>query len=280
MGLAIKIGDVDWSSANLGKVTIIEPVYLMGLDISVGINVRDKVQLTPVYTPVNTTDIGVSWEIIEGSQYASISNSGELTVFATGTVKVKVTSTANNLISNTEDIAVECGGSNVILQVLNKQYGSTSDIDNTGLVMTGTVDNLNWTMFIDYRDWYPISHLSYMMFCGKPGVGLYGMLNVKYGNLVFGDDFAGEVSKRTAVPLPNGVGLSGKVGVRRNGSVFQYTLNGIDWITPPITTTLYDGTEVYPLSFGGLYTMSEPGTFFANRILITNNGYEDISGLF
>lgn len=279
MGLAIKIGDVDWSSANLGQVTIIEPVHLTDLGISVGANIGDKVQLTPVYTPNNTTNIGVSWEIIEGSQYASISNSGELTVWATGTVKVKVISTANNLISHTEDVPVEYGGANTILQILNKQYGGTSDIDNTGLVMTGTVDNLNWTMFIDYSNWYPISSSSYIMFCGKPGKGLKGMLHIKNGYLVLGDDLALDPTT-TAVPLPNGIGQSGKVGIRRNGSVFQYTLNGIDWITPPKTTTLYDGTGVYPLSFGGLYTMSEPATFFANKILITDNGYEDISGLF
>lgn len=112
MGKAIIINDVNFASANLGRVTLVEewvPLESLSITPVTGVIVNSH-QMVVVYNPVNTTEVGVIWRITAGQQYASIdANTGLLTVNEGVTeedVTVEVESTVDSSIKATLDIVV------------------------------------------------------------------------------------------------------------------------------------------------------------------------------
>ena len=111
----LKVGEVTfkWHYGNknntiINRVSIpVESIEIAG--DSVVNNGRNKLQLGIVYNPAATTQRGVVWQIIEGSEYASISSTGLITVKegADGaSVTVKAASSHNGNVQATKTLTV------------------------------------------------------------------------------------------------------------------------------------------------------------------------------
>lgn len=109
MGLAIIVPGISFDDANLGKVTLTGNIPISGLLINLeDTYIGTAVDLECSYLPVNTTQRGVAWSIVSGSEYASISGS-TLTILegASGSnVTIRCTSTSNPSISAEKTIIV------------------------------------------------------------------------------------------------------------------------------------------------------------------------------
>lgn len=95
MGKVVVINDLLFNSSNIGQITLSQDVAITNLTVSSGSPSRNRIQLSVAYTPANTSEIGVTWSITSGSTYATIDQSGILTVLDTASsssVTVKATS--------------------------------------------------------------------------------------------------------------------------------------------------------------------------------------------
>lgn len=114
-GKAILIPGCNFQSANLGIVTIQsggggQEVALQSISIEQSGSYTSRTLLMSVtYQPFNTTQIGVSWSIVSGSNYATISANGVLTIDSSADasqVVVQATSTANSSITATTTLTL------------------------------------------------------------------------------------------------------------------------------------------------------------------------------
>lgn len=128
MGKAIILSNCNFSAHNLGKVTFSQNIPIISLTI-LGLSTvsgnTDAAQYSVEYLPAGTTQRGISWSIISGGTYASISSAGTLTVLAganNNSVTIKVQSTDNPNIYDTKTITVSYSQNNV---VLTPSYGDT-----------------------------------------------------------------------------------------------------------------------------------------------------------
>lgn len=81
MGKAIILLDVDWSNNNLGQVTLAQDIPLESITIiGSAILEGESGSYTIEYNPSNTSEKGVIWTITSGSEYATIDNSGNVTI--------------------------------------------------------------------------------------------------------------------------------------------------------------------------------------------------------
>ena len=95
MGKVIVINDLLFSSSNIGQITLSQDVAVTNLAVTAGYPSRNKIKLSVVYTPANTSEIGVTWSITSGSSYATIDQSGVLSVLdnaSSSSVTVRATS--------------------------------------------------------------------------------------------------------------------------------------------------------------------------------------------
>lgn len=100
MGKAIIITDVSFANAGLGKVTLVEKTPLESIAIvPVADVIEGEYQLQVAYTPATTSERGVEWVIVTGEEYASISQSGLLTVHE-GAVNNEVVVRARSLVNS------------------------------------------------------------------------------------------------------------------------------------------------------------------------------------
>ena len=116
MGIAIIVPNVSFANNNIGKVTIssngggsnVIDVTAITISGPSTVNTDSNIATYSVaYTPSNTTQKGVKWSIESGSDYASITQNGTLTVKKTGSVTIKATSTYNSSIVATKTISVD-----------------------------------------------------------------------------------------------------------------------------------------------------------------------------
>lgn len=121
MGIALIVPDISFADENLGKVTLTGNIPITGLSITgpdSAIGAADAATFVPAFTPINTTQRGVQWSVVSGSNYASIDNStGALSILsgASGApVTIRVTSLDNNTIFAEKTISVTYSGSGFI----------------------------------------------------------------------------------------------------------------------------------------------------------------------
>lgn len=114
MGIAIIASGVSFADANLGKVTAAEVADLASISISGAASVDNNKNSSSYVASYMSVDgmpnvpaeqKGVIWSILSGASYASISNTGVLSVLATGTVTIKVASTYNENIFATKEVS-------------------------------------------------------------------------------------------------------------------------------------------------------------------------------
>lgn len=80
MGIAILVPGADFRSNNLGQVTPARSLPLQGITIEGVYTAYISAQYTAILTPTFTSQRNVTWSIVSGSQYATISSSGILAV--------------------------------------------------------------------------------------------------------------------------------------------------------------------------------------------------------
>ena len=106
MGIAIIIPGVSFADNNLGKVTLgsgddTDTIKVTSITISGDSIVNtesNSATYSVAYTPSDTTQKGVTWSIESGGDYATIDQSGVLTVKGTGSVVIKATSKYNSAV--------------------------------------------------------------------------------------------------------------------------------------------------------------------------------------
>lgn len=143
MGLAIIVPDVDFSSANLGKVTLKEQDKpLISISISGPSSVEGSASAETFsvnYNPSVTSQRGVTWSIVSGSQYASIDNNGNLSILrgaSNSPVTIKATSTVNGSITAVKDISVtykSSGNVKTYVDFIRTNNGASID---TGVILS------------------------------------------------------------------------------------------------------------------------------------------------
>lgn len=170
MGLAIIIKNVNFSSYNIGKVTPRSSKNVSNIEIlgeTIIPSTSSEVQFSIQYTPVDTYQTGVIWEIIDGNDYASISNEGVLTILSHSddvSVTIQATSIYNSAIYAQKTIEIKHEESNVYMYS-NLTNGDLNLYDAYGKVVmspsqanylasdeTGTSFNRTKGFGIIYRD--------------------------------------------------------------------------------------------------------------------------------
>ena len=147
MGLAIIIPGVNFSDANLGTVTLVEEIPLESLAITGDSAVTNSAIFAASYTPLNTTERGVAWSVVNGSSYATINSStGELTALPganASSVTIRVTSTDNPSVYADKNIVVTS----------TSWYAQKSGLVGDGVARINTlyIPNVDSEIDIDYR---------------------------------------------------------------------------------------------------------------------------------
>lgn len=151
-GIAFVLSGCDFSAKNLGQVTFLEDADITGLNITGNDIVSGVTSVYGVtYLPLNTTQRGVVWSIISGSQYATIdTNTGVLTVLSGASlsaVTIKATSTIDNSITSTKSITVTYVEVPILLQSLTISGSDSIDgaIDGNTSQYTANYDPSNTT---------------------------------------------------------------------------------------------------------------------------------------
>lgn len=127
MGLALIIPDIDFSNSNLGRVTITGDVPVRGIYIDGPGSVDSRgAQFEALFIPQNTSERGVVWSIVSGSEYATISAAGVVAplpgaLFSPVTIKAVSTSDAN--VFATKDLIVTASGVFIDLGTLTWMAG-------------------------------------------------------------------------------------------------------------------------------------------------------------
>ena len=110
-GIAIIIQNADFSAKNLGTVSFIEDVPVIGLAINCESSYSaTSFSPTITYSPVNTNQIDVIWSITSGSQYASINeNTGKVTInegVTNQSITIQAVSAYDNQIVATKQVTI------------------------------------------------------------------------------------------------------------------------------------------------------------------------------
>ena len=143
MGKAFLVPGADFSSENLGVVTLtetkpLESITIIGPSI-VNVTAKFRASLTPVFT----TQRAVTWSVVSGSSYAEISQDGTLVGFPGSgqqSITIRCTSNANSSIYADKTIAL------TVYEVVYKDYITTDGTDF--VVMPGLGDIWNATVTV------------------------------------------------------------------------------------------------------------------------------------
>ena len=161
MGKAILVPGVDYSHDNLGTVTPLVGIPIRGLAIEGPDSVIGTTEIyRPVFQPGWTTQKTVTWSIVSGGTYASISTGldgkGNLTVLegaSNASVTIRCTSSANGTIISEKTITVTYANAGDFvatdwLQNTGEGYILLNDFDKTEILgatleVRGIITNVN-----------------------------------------------------------------------------------------------------------------------------------------
>lgn len=144
---------------------LIEPVPIEGLTLaqgdSVNLRVGERTQLKPVYTPVDTLNKDVTWEIIDNNGTAYVDKDGYVTAVTVGDEKVRVYSNENHAIYADCTIHVNNDPIPAAVPIYEQDFetdsslgsewtlGSTNDTVSVGLEQDGSNSSNNILKFTD-----------------------------------------------------------------------------------------------------------------------------------
>lgn len=164
----LEIGEVSftWHYANPNNTVADKAVVaITGLSVSGASSVNDSgnsSKYTVTYTPTTTTQRGVNWSIVSGSAYASIDQTGNLTVksgasasnvavratsvydssiYAEKTVKVTYVSSAPSIIFGSASISVAAAGGTVANNLTTENLTGLTVSASGTMDLTATISN-------------------------------------------------------------------------------------------------------------------------------------------
>lgn len=112
MGLALIVPDISFAGSNIGQVTPVSPstnpltaLAITGADSIIAPTLTGQYAVS--YTPVNTSQRGVTWSLTAGGTIASIDSNGLVTITGNGSITIRATSTANSSIYAEKTISVQ-----------------------------------------------------------------------------------------------------------------------------------------------------------------------------
>lgn len=266
MGLAFLIKDADFSSANLGKVTLAEDIDVTSISISVVEKSLLHVQCAVSFYPTTTSQRDVIWSIVEGSSYATVDNNGKVTfknITDNRTVTVKATSTSNRSISDT----LEVSPISPVFSRVNKTFnGDSSNIEDTGFYPF-VPQNDKWTLFIDDKN-----HTS------GCSAGVFNK-EANAAGFTIGRHLTTYTGKNSN---PYEDFAPGKIALVRNGSSYKATYDGVNYVEVFSFANTTDANK-NTIKFGAIHDYNGANTLpFVGTatMLIYNDVFEDISILF
>lgn len=157
-GKAIIVGNADFSAKGLGRVTLLNTTPLSSMTISPELTSTNVYTFSVVYNPSDTYQRGVSWEIVTGGSFASISEDGVLTIGMAAdnsTITVRATSSYN------ESVIAE-----YTAQYTYDDPNRITYTDNLYISSTG-VENTNSGNFTS--DFIPVEPLTQLTISGHSG---------------------------------------------------------------------------------------------------------------
>lgn len=255
MGKAIIISDVNFSSANLGKVTLSGNIPLVALAIDTSDYFRGtSIQMDLIRYPINTTEREVSWSITSGNQFATIdSSTGLLTINPSaneGVVTVMVSSVDNPAIKATKNITVSYNNVNGVA-LRNKLIGDGNAFINTLYMLKS-----NSKIYIDYEVNEIQTGVSYLSLWGaytsesEPLSRHLLDINEREQLIQFG---ASSSTSKTGVRWTDSQGLP-VLESRRNQTTSMLEFVSSTAQQDFIKNTGYDGTFTAPLTPVGIFT--------------------------
>jgi hypothetical protein len=109
-GIAVIIPGADFSAKNLGQVTFLADEDVTAITISGDATFTGmRTQYTAAYLPATTNQRGVTWSVVTGGEYATISNDGVLTVLQganAAAVTIRATSIYDQTVTAQKTVTV------------------------------------------------------------------------------------------------------------------------------------------------------------------------------
>lgn len=188
-GIVLMIPDVDYSQNNIGQVTILQDIDVESISIT-GPSVVEEAtaQFGVSYTPAATSQVGVDWSLDSGSEYATISSNGLLTltqpVSESVNIVIRATSIFDPTVYETKTVRLSSGAAiPVSVTYINGSRKATQNGVNTGYSNMATFSDdslLNWidnsykvTIDSSYKAYFAIVRASDKK-CGVRSSTLYG----------------------------------------------------------------------------------------------------------
>ena len=211
---------------------------LSGIDIIATDVNAPTLTLEISYTPSNTTQKGVTFTMLSGADYASVSNDGVLSVnkgISAQTIEVKATSSANNAISDSQKFIVSncfsknknlCDPNAIVAGYYDKDTGVLNQPESTYYRSTGLVP-------VELGKTYYISK-EYTSDLGTSRIGIPGHITFwdKDGNFVL----------RYEMPTNNNGTI--EVPTTANIKYMRHSLTGVNLSNPSaMKIQIEEGTE-------------------------------------
>lgn len=134
-GIAITLPKANFNSAFGNIITDLVDVPITNIIIFANdYYVGNMYQLSAMYEPLKTSQRGCKWELVNGSEYCSLSEKGVLTIFANAnmtTIKVRATSTFNTSIKAEKEIVITYKQSPISVNSKGKTLGTLDNVDGT-----------------------------------------------------------------------------------------------------------------------------------------------------
>ena len=229
MGIAYLVPGADFSNSNLGTVTPKSAIDIRGIAISgPAIVSSESEQFYALFSPEWTTQRGVSWSIVSGGEYASITNDG-LLVVNEGTlsqdVVIRCTSTSNSAIYADKTVNVTYTEAPFVQTDYIQNTGASylflndfaaADVYGATIEIRGLVTNQNGYL-AGYRQDYENVNKRFAMYARSDG---------KWGYLLGSSDFKAAGS------------------LTPDGSIFRYVFKMSSSSTSKTATlTIYKGSS-------------------------------------
>lgn len=253
MGLALIIPNIDFSGANIGRVTPAEDVPLVSLSVSGPDSVTggaDAATYLPVYNPANTNQRSVAWSVQSGGTYATITTGGVLTILqgaSASSVTIRVTSTINPSIYAEKTITVTYNSGHATpLYTFSKTYSSeSSSVED---VSYSSVTTNNCILTVDFN----ITSHSSGAFFWTMNIGQSPWSGINIGWNRAGSQQNNEFYQRNGenYAVYTTLNTSGKIAIKIepvSGQSYlnvSYTLDGTNWTTPVATVDIGSACSV------------------------------------
>lgn len=134
-GIAITLPKANFNSAFGNIITDLVDVPITNIIIFANdYYVGNMYQLSAMYEPLKTSQRGCKWELVNGSEYCSLSEKGVLTIFANAnmtTITVRATSTFNTSIKAEKEIVITYKQSPISVNSKGKTLGTLDNVDGS-----------------------------------------------------------------------------------------------------------------------------------------------------